>query len=58
MNRIICTTLDFEEPLVQTPFHIDPNFIPLLNKSQQDLMKFEGRRISTPKYPINDDERK
>ncbi|CAF3384527.1 unnamed protein product [Rotaria socialis] len=57
-HKTYTPTKEFEEPLVHTPFHIDTHFMPILHRNQHDLMKFEGRRIPTPKNPSNEDEQK
>ncbi|CAF0780669.1 unnamed protein product [Rotaria sordida] len=47
---------EFEEPIVHTPFHIDANFVPIVNKNQQGIIRYESRRNHSSKYSINEDE--
>ncbi|CAF4361739.1 unnamed protein product, partial [Rotaria sp. Silwood2] len=55
-TKSLVQSKEFEEPIVQTPFHIDAHFVPIMNKNPPDMTRYERRRNRLSKYSINEDE--
>lgn len=51
---------DYQEPIDQAPFGIDPNYIPVMNKDQQAMVekavRYESRRNRSPESAMQEEE--
>jgi hypothetical protein len=53
-------TIDYQEPIDQAPFGIDPHYLPVMNKNQQEMLekaiRYESRRNRSPESAMRDEE--
>ncbi len=49
-------SIDYEEPIIHTPFLMDPHYIPMINKDSQKMIKYDQQRRRH--HSIEDDEEK
>ena len=51
---------DYQEPVVQAPFGIDPHYIPIMNTDQQAMLeravRYESRRNRSPESALREEE--
>ena len=56
----IVILIDYPEAVVQAPFGIDPNYIQVMNKDQQEMVeravKYESRRHRSPESAMQEEE--
>lgn len=60
IHSSIVISIDYPEAVVQAPFGIDPNYIQVMNKDQQEMVerdvKYESRRPRSPESAMQEEE--
>jgi hypothetical protein len=51
---------DYQEPVIQAPFGIDPHYLPVMDKNQQEIVekaiRYESRRNRSPESAMREEE--
>ncbi len=58
--RLYIRFKDYQQAVVKAPFGIDPNYIPVMNTNQQEMLekaiRYESRRNRSPESAMREEE--